>query len=86
VTVPDMLKVVNMIPNSWSDEQNQDCEPNLSVNPANPAEIIGTAVLAYVSKNFGPTAAKINVNQASAADLAASSSVCEISFESNRLC
>jgi hypothetical protein len=43
VTVPDMLKVVNMIPNSWSDEQNQDSEPNLSVNPANPAEIIGTA-------------------------------------------
>jgi hypothetical protein len=38
-----MLNVVNMIPNSWSDEQNQDCEPNLSVNPANPGEIIGTA-------------------------------------------
>lgn len=38
-----MLKIVNMIPNSWSDEQNQDCEPNLSVNPANPREIIGTA-------------------------------------------
>jgi hypothetical protein len=38
-----MLKVVNMIPNSWSDEENQDCEPNLSVNPANPDEIIGTA-------------------------------------------
>jgi hypothetical protein len=38
-----MLKVVNMIPNSWSDEQNQDCEPNLSVNPANPDEIVGTA-------------------------------------------
>jgi hypothetical protein len=38
-----MLKVVNMIPNSWSDEQNQDCEPNLSVNPANPGEIIGSA-------------------------------------------
>ena len=38
-----MLKVVNMIPNNWSDEQNQDCEPNLSVNPVNPGEIIGTA-------------------------------------------
>jgi Abnormal spindle-like microcephaly-assoc'd, ASPM-SPD-2-Hydin len=38
-----MLKVVNMIPNSWSDEQNQDSEPNLSVNKANPGEIIGTA-------------------------------------------
>lgn len=38
-----MLKIVNMIPNSWSDEENQDCEPNLSVNPANPNQIIGTA-------------------------------------------
>ncbi len=38
-----MLKIVNMIPNNWSDEENQDCEPNLSVNPANPSEIIGTA-------------------------------------------
>jgi hypothetical protein len=38
-----MLKIVNMIPNSWSDDTNQDCEPSLSVNPANPSEIIGTA-------------------------------------------
>jgi len=38
-----MLKIVNMIPNDWSDEENQDCEPNLSVNPANPSQIIGTA-------------------------------------------
>ncbi len=38
-----MLKIVNMIPNNWSDEENQDSEPNLSVNPANPSEIIGTA-------------------------------------------
>jgi hypothetical protein len=38
-----MLKIVNMIPKNWSDEENQDCEPNLSVNPANPSEIIGTA-------------------------------------------
>jgi hypothetical protein len=37
-----MLKIVNMIPNGWSDEENQDCEPNLSVNPANPHQIIGT--------------------------------------------
>jgi len=37
-----MLKIVNMIPNDWSDEQNQDCEPNLSVNPASPNQIIGT--------------------------------------------
>ena len=38
-----MLKIVNIIPKSWSDEENQDCEPNLSVNPANPNEIIVTA-------------------------------------------
>jgi hypothetical protein len=38
-----MLKVVNMIPNNWSDDQNQDAEPNLSVNPVNTDEIIGTA-------------------------------------------
>jgi hypothetical protein len=38
-----MLKIVNMIPNSWSDEENEDCEPNLSVNPINLDEIIGTA-------------------------------------------
>jgi hypothetical protein len=38
-----MITVVNMIPNSWSDEQNQDTEPNISVNPANPAEMIATA-------------------------------------------
>ena len=38
-----MLKIVNMIPNNWSDEENQDSEPNLSVNPSSPAEIIGTA-------------------------------------------
>jgi hypothetical protein len=38
-----MLKIVNMIPNDWSDEENQDSEPNLSVNHANPREIVGTA-------------------------------------------
>jgi len=37
------ITVVNMIPNAWSDDENQDCEPNLSVNPANPDQIIGTA-------------------------------------------
>jgi hypothetical protein len=37
------LKIVNMIPNDWSDEENQDCEPNLSVNPADPSQIVGTA-------------------------------------------
>src|SRR5437588_1036153 len=37
-----MITVVNMIPNDWSDEQNQDTEANLSVNPAIPNEIIAT--------------------------------------------
>jgi hypothetical protein len=36
--VTAMLKSFKMIPNSWSDEQNQNCKPNLSVHPANPGE------------------------------------------------
>jgi hypothetical protein len=39
----DLIKVVNMIPNLSSGETNQDSEPNLAVNPANPLEIAGTA-------------------------------------------
>src|SRR5213593_4748766 len=35
--------VVNMIPRSLSRETNQDSEPSLSVNPANPLQIEGTA-------------------------------------------
>src|SRR6266511_5495749 len=35
--------VVNMIPRSLSRETNQDSEPSLTVNPANPLEIVGTA-------------------------------------------
>lgn len=35
--------VVNMIPNSQSDEENQDSEPNIAVNPANPLQIAGSA-------------------------------------------
>ncbi|MFL5938567.1 MAG: hypothetical protein ACJ76U_17200 [Gaiellaceae bacterium] len=37
------VTVVNMIPNSLSNETFQDSEPNLAVNPANPLEIAGTA-------------------------------------------
>jgi Protein of unknown function (DUF1573)/HYDIN/CFA65/VesB-like, Ig-like domain len=37
------ISVVNMIPRGWSDEQNQDCEPGISVNPANLNEMAGTA-------------------------------------------
>src|SRR5438093_13549203 len=35
--------VVNMIPRSLSRETNQDSEPSITVNPANPAQIVGTA-------------------------------------------
>jgi hypothetical protein len=35
--------VVNMIPKSLSGETNQDSEPHLTVNPANPQQIVGTA-------------------------------------------
>src|SRR5438045_1005052 len=37
------VTVVNMIPRSLSRETNQDSEPSLSVNPANPKQIQGTA-------------------------------------------
>src|SRR5713101_74635 len=35
--------LVNMIPQSLSGETNQDSEPNLAVNPANPLQIAGSA-------------------------------------------
>jgi len=37
------LTVVNMTPQSLSGEQNQDSEPQIAVNPANPREIVGSA-------------------------------------------
>ncbi len=37
------IKIVNMIPLSMSGETNQDSEPNLAVNPANPLQIAGSA-------------------------------------------
>jgi hypothetical protein len=39
----DVVTVVNMIPRPSSAETNQDSEPNLAVNPANPLEIAGTS-------------------------------------------
>jgi hypothetical protein len=38
-----MIKVVNMIPQTLSGETNQDSEPNIAVNPANPLQIAGSA-------------------------------------------
>lgn len=40
---PAGFLLVNMIPQSLSGETNQDSEPHLTVNPANPKMIIGTA-------------------------------------------
>jgi hypothetical protein len=37
------VTVVNIIPQSLSAESNQDSEPHLSVNPANPQQIVATA-------------------------------------------
>ncbi|HSS75717.1 MAG TPA: sialidase family protein [Thermoanaerobaculia bacterium] len=37
------VKIVNMIPNSRSGETQQDSEPNLAVNPANPQQVAGSA-------------------------------------------
>lgn len=37
------IRLVNMMPNAQSNETNQDSEPHLSVNPAKPYQIIGTA-------------------------------------------
>lgn len=42
VLVPNVL-VVNMIPKSLSGETNQDSEPSLAVNPANPKLMVGSA-------------------------------------------
>src|SRR6266567_1604823 len=42
-TASASVLVVNMIPRSLSGEINQDSEPTLAVNPANPNQIVGTA-------------------------------------------
>lgn len=59
------VKVVNIVPNSRSGETQQDSEPNLAVNPANPQQIAGSAFTPdplsgpnapiYVSINGGDT-------------------------------
>src|SRR5260370_5249352 len=40
---PAGFLLVNMIPKSLSGETAQDSEPHLTVNPANPNQIVGTA-------------------------------------------
>jgi hypothetical protein len=39
----ERIRVINVIPNSLSDEIGQDSEPNLAVNPQNTSRIVGTA-------------------------------------------
>jgi hypothetical protein len=43
MALPLVPFVVNMIPKSLSGETHQDSEPHLTVNPANPQQIVGTA-------------------------------------------
>lgn len=63
-TAPSLL-LVNMIPRSLSGEENQDSEPSIAVNPANPLQIAASAFTPdpargafapiYVSKDGGNT-------------------------------
>jgi BNR/Asp-box repeat len=60
-----LSRLVNLIPRSLSGEANQDSEPNIAVNPAQPAEMVATAFTPdplhgrnapiYVSSDAGQT-------------------------------
>jgi hypothetical protein len=54
-----VLRVVNMIPRTLSDEAEQDSEPNIAVNPANPLQIVATA---FTPDPFGGPRAPIYVS------------------------
>ena len=54
-----MILVVNMVPKLLSGESNQDSEPNLAVNPANPMQIAGSA---FTPDAFGGPNAPIYVS------------------------
>lgn len=54
-----MITVVNIIPNALSGEANQDSEPNIAVNPANPDEI---AITAFTPDPMGGANAPIFVS------------------------
>ena len=49
-----MIRVVNMIPQSLSGEVNQDSEPNIAVNPAQPSDIVATALTPAPGGSFAP--------------------------------
>jgi FG-GAP-like repeat len=54
-----LIKVVNIIPQSLSSETNQDSEPNIAVNPNNPLQI---AASAFTPNPMGGTNAPIYVS------------------------
>lgn len=54
-----MFSVVNVIPNALSGEANQDSEPNIAVNPANPNDI---AITAFTPDPMGSANAPIFVS------------------------
>jgi hypothetical protein len=54
-----VIRVVNMIPRSLSNETNQDSEPGITVNPANPLEIVATA---FTPDPFGGPLAPVFVS------------------------
>ena len=55
------IKVVDMIPKFYNNETGQDAEPNLAVNPVNPAQIAGSAFTPNRTTN-NPTYAPIYVS------------------------
>jgi hypothetical protein len=80
-----MITVVNMIPKSLSKETNQDSEPSLAVNPANPLQIVGTAFTPdplggeqapiYVSADGGATWRLNSIVPSSSADGSATADI-----------
>ncbi len=49
-----MLRVINIIPQFQSGETNQDSEPNLAVNPAQPTDMAATAFTPAPAGSFAP--------------------------------
>ena len=54
------FKVVNVIPNSHSNETNQDCEPSIAVNPADPTGIL---ISTFTPPDSGQTNGVLFVSQ-----------------------
>ncbi len=54
-----MILVVNMVPNAQSGETNRDSEPNLTVHPNDPDQIVGTA---FTPDPFGGANAPIYIS------------------------